>query len=98
MEVTKPWPIKCQQCCLLEILGLDVFAAPNPHQNNGTQFEVATASQNVLGAPFGGVSLQTSPQTSLSQCPISQAQCEQLLNFFKKISTSRSGNGTQATH
>ena len=42
--------------------------------------------------------MQTSPQTSLSQCPISQAQCEQLLNFLKKNSASKSGNGTQATH
>ena len=56
---------------------LDVLAASNTHQINGglpnvgLQSERVPTSQNTLGAPFGGVSLQLGPQPSLSQCPIS---------------------------
>ena len=42
--------------------------------------------------------MQPGPQPSLTQCPISQAQCEQLLNFLKLYSTSGSSNGTQTLH
>ena len=42
--------------------------------------------------------MQASPQTSLSQCPFSQVQCEQLLNFLKNYVALVLGNGTQAAH
>ena len=34
----------------------------------------------------------------MPQCPVSQLQCKQLLNFLKEVSASGSGIGTQSAH
>ena len=62
------------------------------------QSEIVPTSPNFLGHSFGGSHLQASSQTSLYQCPLSQVQCEQLLNFLKNYVAPESGNGTQGTH
>ena len=55
-------------------------------------------SQNFLGHAFGGSHSQVNPQASLSQCPLSQAQCEQFLNFLKTYMAPRSSNSAQTGH
>ena len=44
--------------------------------NVSAQSDIVPTSQNFFGHSVGGSHLQASPQTSLSQCPLSQAQCE----------------------
>ncbi|XP_075663333.1 uncharacterized protein LOC142632900 [Castanea sativa] len=54
-----------------------------------------------FGNPSFGVALtspQASVQGSLPQCPISQVQCEQLLNYLKIVTAANSGIGTSIVH
>ena len=83
---------------------LDGFDLANPHltQNNAGfpnhsfQSEDVLAPQNPFGAQF--VSQQTPAQASLPQCPISQVQCEQLLNYLKAVTASGLGIDTHSAH
>ncbi|XP_075674989.1 uncharacterized protein LOC142644217 [Castanea sativa] len=52
------------------------------------------ASQSVFGGFPIGFGPQTCQQISQPQCPISQVQCEQLLNYLKAYNASGSGFGT----
>nr|POE64282.1 hypothetical protein CFP56_36928 [Quercus suber] len=65
----------------------------------GFQNAIANApfgvGQGASGNSFGGSFLQQSPQSFQAQCPISQAQCEQLLSFLKGYVGAGSGIGTQ---
>ena len=90
--------------------GLDVLS-PNVHSgfmptgvlpNVGVQSSGALpndciqsdiALQNHVGHSFGGSYVQASPQV-----PLSQAQCEQFLNFLKNYMASGSGNDAQIAH
>ncbi|XP_030928874.1 uncharacterized protein LOC115954994 [Quercus lobata] len=51
-------------------------------------------SQSGFGGFPSGFCFQTCQQTTQPQCPISQVQCEQLLNFLKAHNASGSGFGT----
>nr|POE61418.1 hypothetical protein CFP56_44042 [Quercus suber] len=86
---------------------LDGFALGNPNliQNNAGfpnhSFHSEAGfpsqpSQPSFGATFA--SPQTSVQGSQPQCPISQVQCEQLLNYLKTITASGSGIDTSTAH
>ena len=66
--------------------------------NVNAQSDMVPASQNFLGHSFGGSHSQVSPQASLSQCPLSQAQCEQFLNFLKNYMALGSSNSAQTGH
>ena len=60
-------------------------------QGAGVQSDLA--SQNHLGHSGGGSFVQASPQL-----PLSQAQCEQFLNFLKCHMATGSGNDAQTGH
>ena len=83
---------------------MDGFASTNPNliQNNAGfpnhsfQSEAGFLPQPSFGATFA--SPQTSVQSFQPQCPISQVQCEQLLNYLKAVTASGSGIGTSTTH
>ena len=66
--------------------------------NVNAQSDLIPTSQNLLGHAFGGSHSQVSPQASLSQCPLSQAQCEQFLNFLKTYMAPGSSNSAQTGH
>ncbi|KAF3976756.1 hypothetical protein CMV_000074 [Castanea mollissima] len=78
---------------------VDGFALANPnliHNNHSFQSEVVAPSQPSFGAALA--SPQASVQGSLPQCPISQVQCEQLLNYLKIVTAANSGIGTPTAH
>ena len=52
-------------------------------------------AQSAFGSSFGGTFLPQSPQSFQTQCPISQAQCGQLLTFLKGYVCAGLGIGTQ---
>ena len=80
------------------------------HNLVSTPFGAQTGFQNGVGnTPFGtahaasgnlvgGVFLQQNSSSYQPQCPISPAQCEQLLSFLKGHASSSSGFGTQTNH
>nr|POE91606.1 hypothetical protein CFP56_25649 [Quercus suber] len=63
--------------------------------NGSAQFDLVPTSQTFLGHTFEGSHSQVSPQASLSQCPLSQAQCEQFLSFLKSYIASGSSTSAQ---
>jgi len=82
----------------------DAFTALTNSQVNGNlpstsfQPDATSTTPNIFGNPFGAEFLQPIQQPSLSQCPITKAQCEQLLNYLKLYSVFGSGNGIQTSH
>lgn len=66
--------------------------------NVNAQSDMVPASQNFLGHSFEGSHSQVSPQASLSQCPLFQAQCEKFLNFLKNYMALGSSNIAQTGH
>ena len=83
---------------------MDGFASTNPNlvQNNAgfpnhsPHSEAGLLPQPSFGTMFA--SPQTPVQSFQPQCPISQVQCEQLLNYLKAVTASGSGIGTSTTH
>nr|POF00195.1 hypothetical protein CFP56_42547 [Quercus suber] len=83
---------------------MDGFSSANPNliQNNAGlphhsfQSEAGFLPQPSFGATFA--SPQASVQSFQPQCPISQVQCEQLLNYLKAVTASGSGIGTSAAY
>ena len=67
------------------------FLARGALQGAGVQSVLA--SQNHIGHSGGGPFVQASPQL-----PLSQAQCEQFLNFLKLFMATGSGNDAQTGH
>nr|XP_023873232.1 uncharacterized protein LOC111985806 [Quercus suber] len=65
-----------------------------PHPS--IQSEAGFLPQRSFGATFA--SPQTPVQNFQPKCPISQVQCEQLLNYLKTVTASGSGVGTSAAH
>ncbi|KAK7820627.1 ADP,ATP carrier protein, mitochondrial [Quercus suber] len=62
---------------------------------------VTSETTTFLGHTFGGSHSQVNPQASLSQCPLSQAQCEQFLGFLKSYmdpGPSASAQNAQNSH
>ena len=86
--------------CGLDILSPNVHSGfwPTGLQNVGIQpfgacIQSDIASQNHVGHSIGGSYVQASPQVSLSQ-----AQCEQFLNFLKTYMASGSSNDAQTSY
>ncbi|XP_075665332.1 uncharacterized protein LOC142634993 [Castanea sativa] len=85
---------------------LDGIGLANPHLTQNTivfpnhsiqcQSEATLVPHNPFGAQFA--SQQAPAQAILPQCPISQVQCEQLLNFLKEVLATGSSIGTQFAH
>ena len=75
------------------------FGAQTGFQNGvgNTSFGIAHGAS---GSSVGGSFLQQNPSSYQPQCPISPAQCEQLLSFVKGYAGSSSslGFGTQTSH
>ena len=59
----------------------------------GASVQLDLASQNHIGHSSGSPFVQASPQL-----PLSQAQCEQFLNFLKCHMATGSGNDAQTGH
>nr|POE95993.1 hypothetical protein CFP56_37571 [Quercus suber] len=71
---------------------------PNVQPCDANQFKTGLqtpfgVSQQNFGGFLGGFGLQNCQQTTQPQCPISQVQCEQLLNFLKAHIASSSSFG-----
>ena len=83
---------------------LDGFALANQNliqynagfSNHNFHSEASLPPQPSFGATFA--SPQTFVQGSQPQCPISQVQCKQLLNYLKAVIVSGLGIGTSTTH
>nr|POE95244.1 hypothetical protein CFP56_42667 [Quercus suber] len=76
--------------------GFDGFPNVQPCDANQLNIGLQTpfgVSQPNFGGFLGGFGLQNCQQTTQPQCPISQVQCEQLLNFLKAHTASSSGFG-----
>lgn len=65
---------------------------------SGFQNVAASTPFGIAHGASGGSFLQQSPHSYQHQCPISQAQCEQLLSFLKGYVGTSSGFGTQTSH
>ena len=84
---------KVQSDVMIQNLVNAPFCAQTSFQNGigNTPFGIAHGAS---GNPVGGAFLQQNPSSYQPQCPISPAQCEQLLYFLKGYLGFGSGFGT----